>query len=261
MHTAELLAFAEDPDAFVSLGPDEERIATDRAVVTFSPGDHFWSTKVARARFGDSSVVSDLTDVRALMRSRGRRDAAWSIGPSATPGDLLPQLTALGLARESAAASSILVLTEEPRARASTFEVRSVETYEDHLAAIAVANEGFAFSAHDAEDERSRARDTFAAERSGYAMRLLALDGERAVATMRAWFAAQGVYLGGGATIPSARRRGAMSSLVAAAWEDAARRGTPALVTFAGDMSTSPLERLGFRNVGRIERLIDRFDG
>jgi hypothetical protein len=37
----------------------------------------------------------------------------------------------------------------------------------------------------------------------------------------RAEFAAQDVYLGGGATIPSHRRRGAMSSLIASAWLEA----------------------------------------
>jgi hypothetical protein len=259
--TAEMLAFAEDPDAFVAVGPDEERITTDRAVVTFTMGDHFWSTKVARVRFGAGGVASELNALRFLMRSRGRCAAAWSIGPSAAPGDLVRQLTALGLERESVTGSSILVLTEEPSPRPSTFEVRPVQTFEDHLAAIQVANEGFAFSSHDAHDELRRARETFEAERTGHTARLLALDRGRAVATGRAWFAPRGVYLGGGATIAAHRHRGAMGSLIGAAWVEAVRRGTPALVTFGGDMSASLLQRLGFRSVGQIEHLIDRFNG
>jgi hypothetical protein len=261
MDTAELLAFAEDPGAYVAIGRDEERIRTARAVVTFEPGDHFWSTSVTRVRFADGDVAAEVSELRSLMRSRGRRAATWAIGPSATPGDVLVQLIGLGLERESATASSILVLTDEPNVRSSAFEVRPVTTFEDHVAAIRVANEGFSFSAHDADDELHRARETFEAERAGeHTARLLALDHGRPVATGRAWFAVQGVYLGGGTTIPSHRQRGAMGSLVRAAWIDAVRRRTPALVTSGGDMSTPPLKRLGFRTLGQIERLIDRFD-
>jgi hypothetical protein len=35
----ELLAFAEDSAAFIRIGPYEERIITNRAVVTFTPGE------------------------------------------------------------------------------------------------------------------------------------------------------------------------------------------------------------------------------
>ena len=255
----DLLAFAEDPSAFVRIGPDEERIVTDDSVVTFAPGEHFWSVTVARVRFDEGKVPAQLDEVRSLMRSRGRTAAAWSIGPSATPPDVVAQLTALGLERESALGSSILVLTHEPAVEPSNFEVRPVRTFEDHLAAIEVANEGFGFPPGDADDEIRRARDTFEVERDGdHTARLLVVDGERPVATGRAWFAPQGVYLGGGATIPSHRRRGAMSSLVGAAWAEAVRRGTPALVTTGGDMSTSPLRTLGFQTVGRLDHLIDR---
>jgi hypothetical protein len=257
----ELLAFAEDPSAFVRIGPDEERINMERAVVTFVPGEHFWSTTVARVRFGGDQVASELDRIRSLMRSRGRMAAAWSIGPSATPADVVSELTALGLERESVTGSSILLLTSEPDAGPSMFDVRLVRTFEDHLAAIEVANEGFGFPPEDATDELRRARDTVESERAGgHTARLLALDGERPVATGRAWFAPQGVYLGGGATIPNHRRRGAMGSLVAATWPEAVRRGTPALVTFGGEMSASLLQRLGFRTVGRLDHLIDRFE-
>jgi hypothetical protein len=257
----DILAFAEDPSAFVRSGPDEERIDSDHhAVVTFAPGRHYWSTKVARVRFDAGEVAPQLDRVRSLIQSRGRGAAAWSIGPSATPADLVQELTALGLERESAMGSKILVLTHEPEAGPSKFDVRPVRTFEDHLAAIKVANEGFGFAPQDANDELRRARDTFEAERRGHTSRLLAFDGERPVATGRAWFAPQGVELGGGATIPSHRRLGAMTSLVSEAWAEAVRRGTPALVTFGGDMSASPLERIGFRTVGRVHHLIDRFE-
>jgi hypothetical protein len=256
----ELFAFAEDPAAYVELSPGEERVDVGAAVVTFEPGNHYWSTSVTRVRFGSRDVAAELDELRSLMRSRGRRAAAWAIGPTATPDDVAGQLIDHGLERESGAASSILILRDAPAVRPSPFEVRRVTTFEDHVASIEVAAEAFSFSEHDAEDELRRARETFEAERAmEHTARLLALDHGRPIATGRAWFAPHGVYLGGGATIPSHRRRGAMGGLVAAAWMEAERRGTPALVTSGGDMSTPPLKRLGFRVVGRVERLIDRF--
>ena len=122
----ELLAFAEDPAAFIRVGPDEERVATERAVLTFSPGAHFWSTQVARVRFGAGDIAAELDGIRALMRSRERTSAVWSIGPSATPVDVVDRLTALGVERESDDGSSILVLTNEPPAGPSAFDVRVV---------------------------------------------------------------------------------------------------------------------------------------
>jgi hypothetical protein len=110
----ELRAFAEDPSAFVRIGSDEERIKMERAVVTFAPGGHFWSTTVARVRFGAGKVASELDGIRSLMRSRGRMAAAWSIGPSATPADVVPELTALGLEREWPDAIDVIRLRELP---------------------------------------------------------------------------------------------------------------------------------------------------
>ncbi|MGZ8578560.1 MAG: GNAT family N-acetyltransferase, partial [Actinomycetota bacterium] len=129
----------------------------------------------------------------------------------------------------------------------------------EHVASIEVTIEGFGFPEADADDERRRAGATFEEERTGgHTTRLLALDDGVPVATGRAWFSPTGVYLGGGATIPSHRRRGAMSALVGAAWEQAADRGTPALVTHGGSMAAPALERLGFRAHGEVRHAIDR---
>ena len=256
----ELLAFAEDPDVFLPIGTDEERVVTDRAIVTFAPGAHFWSTVVCRVRFG-SDVASALADIRSLMGSRGRREAVWVTGPSSTPADVVEQLTAHGLERESESGLAILLLTQEPTVRPSAFEVRLVGSFDEHVASILVGNEGFGFSPHDAEDEVRRAGETFEAEHGdAHVCRLLAYDDDRPVAVARAWFAPQGIYVGGLATIPSHRGKGAMSSLIGAAWVEAVVRRAPALVAHTGEMSTSPLMQLGFTNVGRSDHLIDRFD-
>ena len=54
---------------------------------------------------------------------------------------------------------------------------------------------------------------------------------------------------------------GAYRALVAARAREAADRGTPVLVTHAGQMSRPILERLGFKPVSRIDRLLDVFPG
>jgi GNAT superfamily N-acetyltransferase len=255
----QLLAFAEDPDVYVGIGPDEERIVTDRFCLTFSPGSHFWSTAVGRVRFAAGDVEAEVREIRDLMTARSRNEASWTIGPSATPAGLPGRLTRLGLRAESDEGSTIMILTGPPSVAHAPFEVRVVGTYEDHVAAIEIGISGFAFPDEDALDERRRARLTFESERvGGHTARLLALDDGRPIATGRAWFSSRGLYLGGGATIPSDRRRGGMGALIAAAWDEAVRRGTPALVTYAGTMAVPLLSRLGFRAGGRVVHLIDR---
>jgi hypothetical protein len=259
--SGDLRAFAEDPGAFVAIGPGEERILTNRYSVTFTPGEHFWSVSVQRLRFGVGDVAAQVTEIRGLLADRGRNAAAWTVGPSATPDGLLELLVAMGMRSESDEGSLILVLSEPPQAPSYPFEVRLVSCYEDHVAAIEVANQSFAFPDEDALDERRRARASFQSERTGgHSVRLLAVDGGRPVAAGRAWFSPLGLYLGGGATIPSERRRGAMGALVARAWEEAVDRGTPALVTLGGAMAAAGLQRIGFRAVGRVWHLVDRID-
>jgi hypothetical protein len=260
--SGDLRAFAEDPGAFVAIGPDDERILTDRYSLTFTPGEHYWSTSVQRLRFGVDEVAAGVAEIRGLVAVRGRKVAAWTVGPSATPDGLRERLLATGMKSESDEGSLILVLTEPPHIQASPFEVRLVTSYEDHVAAIEVANQGFAFPSEDALDERRRARASFQSERAGgHSVRLLAVDGGRPVAAGRAWWSPLGLYLGGGATIPSERRRGAMSAVVARAWVEAVDRGTPTLVTLGGVMSAAGLQRIGFRAVGRAWHLVDRIDG
>jgi hypothetical protein len=229
--------------------------------VTFTPGEHYWSASVQRLRFGVGDITAGVAEIRGLVAARGRTAAAWTVGPSATPASLLESLLALGMQAESAAGSLLLVLTQPPHLPSSPFEVRLVACYQDHLATIEVANQGFAFPSADALAARRRARASFQSERAGgHSIRLLAVDGGRPVAAARAWCSPLGLYLGGGATIPSDRRRGAMGALVARAWEQAVERGTPALVTLGGAMSAAGLQRMGFRAVGRVWHLVDRID-
>src|SRR5215211_8372394 len=99
--SGDLRAFAEDPGAFVAIGPDEERILTNRYSVTFTPGEHFWSVSVQRLRFGVDDVAGGVAEIRGLVADRGRNAAAWTVGPSATPDGLLELLVAMGMRSRS----------------------------------------------------------------------------------------------------------------------------------------------------------------
>ena len=89
----------------------------------------------------------------------------------------------------------------------------------------------------------------------------LAFVDERPAAAGYASYTPLGLLLFGGATLPSLRGRGAYRALVAARAREAAQRGTPVLVTHAGQMSRPILERLGFEPLARIDRLLDVLDG
>ncbi len=252
-----LREFAEDHLAYVEIGPDEERIVDPRFVVLCTPGRHFWSAGVGRVRF-DAEIDAPLAEIRSLVRARGYEAAVWTVGSHATPSDIVAELT--GRALELEGISDTLVLTRAPsRAVAGDLDVRTVRTLEDHIASIEVAAEGFGWPPADRRDALDHAEASFRAEQEGgHTARLLALDEGRPLATGRAWLAPEGVYVGGGATLPSDRRRGAMTSLLVAAWDDAVRRGTPAVVTYGGSMSSPILIGLGFEKVGEVAHLIDR---
>ena len=113
----------------------------DGAVVTFSPGAHFWSTVVTRVRMDAGQVPAGVDEIRRLMRSRGRSAAAWSLGPSATPVDVLDQLVALGFELEGDVGSRILVLEGDARIEPAPLKIRVVSTLVDHVAAIEVSIE------------------------------------------------------------------------------------------------------------------------
>ena len=77
---------------------------------------------------------------------------------------------------------------------------------------------------------------------------LASIDGEP-VAHARAFPGPRGLLLDGAATLPSARGRGAYRALVAARWEEAVARGTPALAVQAQETSRPILEACGFEVV------------
>lgn len=112
-------------------------------------------------------------------------------------------------------------------------------------------------STHSPDDAERLAADF---EREGHdGSTFVAVIGGRVVAAAYSAYTPWGVILFGG-TLAAARGRGAYRSVVVARARDAARRGTPVLVTHAGRMSRPILERLGFTPVVRIDRLLDVLD-
>src|SRR5207249_2845225 len=127
-----------------------------------------------------------------------------------------------------------VVATQRPPEAPTGVEVREIRTFEDFAAAAEVRWEAFETPPERREGERSHLRAYFDdAMRVGVPVVFLAeLDG-RPAATAMSIPSPRGVFLIGGCTAPWARGHGLYRALVRARWDDAARRGTPALVTQA----------------------------
>jgi hypothetical protein len=245
-----LLELAENANTYTPLGPDDERVVTDRYVLWMGRLDS-WNV-AQRFRFS----ADELTDVRAEIhqhvRARGRTVCTWEVGTHARPVDLVERLHTVGLVDDEPTALAVgMVLTEPPSWPATPgIKVRRAESEEEHLAAERIAAIAFGEPVVPTKlRHKPNPRNT---------VYVAYLDGEP-VARGSASFSEQGVSLFGGSTLPEGRGRGAYRALVQARWEDAVARGTPALVTQASPMSRPILARLGFREVCEIRILLDRF--
>ena len=89
-------------------------------------------------------------------------------------------------------------------------------------------------------------------------MHVVSLD-DRIVAAGTCVPTDHGLHLHGGATHPDFRGRGAYRALLAARWAEAVSRGTPVLLTQGGSRSLPILESSGFKRVGHVHMLVDRF--
>jgi hypothetical protein len=143
-----------------------------------------------------------------------------------------------------------MTLTSAPPA-VDAIEARRIETFEEYVESRWLGLEAFAnphqrvpTSEELAVEWEHEIDPTFAAW----------LDG-RMASVGRAIYTRAGGYLMGGSTAAWARGRGAYRAVVRARWDEAVRRGTPALAVGAGSMSRPILERLGFEQVLQFRRL------
>src|SRR5439155_13713816 len=172
--------------------------------------------------------------------------------------DLVEHLYERGLVDDDDPDVIGMLLTDSPPPAPDGIEARPVRDFEEFSAANRVAALAFGMPEEELTKARDRERYDEAAELGYWKTFVALLDGE-IVGSGTSTYVDGAVTLNGGAVLPDARGRGAYRALVAARWDDAVERGTPALVTQAGRMSAPILERLGFREVARIKILVDRF--
>jgi hypothetical protein len=244
---------AEYPNSYAPLGPHDERIVTGRYTLCMERG-RSWNT-VQRQRFSAESLDEVIAEVRAHLRARGRDSTQWEVGSAAEPPDLVERLLQRGLFRDKDPYAVALVLDREPPPGPPGLVARQVETYDEFALAHDVQRTAFGAPASSPEDA-SQLQETWHA--SPGIVHAVWADGAL-VCAGRSVPTEHGLLLFGGATLPPARGQGAYRALVRARWEEAVRRGTPALFTQAGSMSRPILERLRFRQVGHVHLLLDVF--
>ncbi|HEX7310970.1 MAG TPA: hypothetical protein VF232_07300 [Gaiellaceae bacterium] len=249
-----LREIAEYPNSFGPLGPNSERIETDRYTLCMGPGKT-WNT-VQRQRMRHDEIDDVLDETRSLLRERGRTKTQWEVGSSAEPPDLVEQLLERGLIWDKEPYAVALVLTAEPPAPPPEIVARRVETFDEFAAANAVQWEAFGATEEEIEESRSLLPKTW--QDTVNVMHAVWLDGDLVAAGTSAP-TEHGLLLYGGATAPHVRGRGAYRALLHARWQEAVAKGTPALITQGGSMSRPILERLGFQRIGEIHMLLDEF--
>lgn len=241
---------AENPNTYTPLGPNSERIVTDRFVLWMGRVDS-WNV-AQRFAMREDEIDEVVEDVRGMLRERGRTSCAWEIGSHATPADLPEQLLARGFTDDQPEPLAIgMALTEAPPPGPANVVVKVVESDEEYWESERVAIVAFG--------------EKITIDRKPYVpspanpIYIALIDG-KIVARASSALSEHGVTLFGGATLPEARGQGAYRALVAARWRDAEERGTPLVVTQAGVMSRPILARLGFREVGTVRALGDKFE-
>ncbi len=249
-----LREIAEYPNSFAALGPSDERIDTDRYTLWMGSGKS-WNT-VQRQHMSAEEIDEVLSEVRGLLRERGRDSTQWEVGSKAEPADLVDRLLERGLTRDKDPVAIALVLSHEPPAPPAGLVARRVETFDEYAAANAVQWEAFGSTEEQIEEARAELATRW--RESINMMHAVWLDGEIVSAGTTAP-TEHGLLLFGGATAPRARGRGAYRALLRARWDEAVKAGTPALFTQGGSMSRPILERVGFERVGEVQLLLDEF--
>jgi hypothetical protein len=205
--------------------------------------------QVERIRLREDDLTAAITEVDGFMHDSGTERAGWWLTERSTPDE--DAFLAAGLNRDQRDyLHAAMTLTSAPPA-VGGIEARRIETFEEYVESRWLGLEAFAnphqrvpTSEELAVEWEHEIDPTFAAW----------LDG-RMASVGRAIYTRAGGYLMGGSTAAWARGRGAYRAVVRARWDEAVRRGTPALAVGAGSMSRPILERLGFEQVLQFRRL------
>ncbi len=244
---SDLVDFAEAMGPFLEPAPGRLLRSTEGYTLSADFGQT-WA-QVERIRLRPDDVSDAIADVDRFMHESGMCRASWWLTERSTPAE--EAFLAAGLVRlEDDYLHAAMVLTTDPPA-VEGVEVRQVVTLEEFVESRRLALDTFAHP-----HQRNPTEQELAAEWQHQADPVFAawLYG-RMASTGRAVYTRAGGYLMGGATAPWARGRGAYRAVVRARWDEAVRRGTPALAVGAGPMSRPILERLGFVQVLQFRRL------
>jgi hypothetical protein len=249
-----LREYAEVPDRFAPVHEGSSFTRFDDGRICIVQGT-VWAG-ISGPRFEEHELDSVIALVHELVPADKRQ--VWWIGPSAEPENLVELLEARGFeAAPDGPEVRAMVLTTPPPSPAAEIAVRRIETYEDFVAARAVQWDAFEIPEERREQQREHLQREFdESMRHGVPVGFLALLDGKPAGTGLAIPSDRGVFLIGGSTAPWARGRGLYRALVAARWDYAVARGTPALVTEALVTTSYPiLQRLGFTEVCTIRRL------
>jgi hypothetical protein len=244
---SELTDFAEAMGPFLEPAPGRLLHRRDGYVLSADFGQT-WA-QVERLRLHEDELATAVADVDDFMRESGTGRASWWLTERSTPGE--DAFLAAGLQRvEGDYLHAAMTLTTEPPG-VEGIEVRRIETLAEFVESRRLALDAFA-NPH----QRRPSDEELAAEWEEQVDPIFAawLDG-RMASVGRAIYTRAGGYLMGGSTATWARGRGAYRAVVRARWDEAVRRGTPALAVGAGPMSRPILERLGFEQVLQFRRL------
>jgi GNAT superfamily N-acetyltransferase len=144
--------------------------------------------------------------------------------------------------------------TEQEPPAVDGVEVRRIKTFEEHLTGLEIMLGSDTWTEDGAARQRAEAAETYERRRARPGGEWLAFVDGRAVAWAGAVAGPRGLFLSGGSTLPEARGRGCYRALIRARWDEAVRRGTPALVVHAQESSRRILEHCGFERVcGMVE--------
>jgi GNAT superfamily N-acetyltransferase len=239
--SAELREFARSPGAF--LDPSGAEVVDDeRFFAAIVAGGKY--INVFRPSFPPEDAADVLAEVRSLAPSAM---GAWQTDSR----ELADALLAAGARRPGPPLEwefTALATSTAPPSVAG-FDVRRIETFDEYLVGLEIALSAEQYTDEARARRREEAEEAYERRRSGPSMEWLAsIDGEP-IAHARAFPGPRGLLLDGGATLPSARGRGAYRALIAARWDEAVARGTPALVVQAQETSRPILERCGFEAV------------
>jgi GNAT superfamily N-acetyltransferase len=240
--------------------PGTERIERDGYLLVLDP---FPTAQIVEPiDVTPEGVEKAVESARRIARERHKSVLAWWVGPDWH--HLEEQLEAAGLANDDTpgleAVENAMVLLEPPRTRvAEGVAVKATETYEEFVAALQVGMEAFDFPEAmrtGALAEAPERWEEYTTPSNPGRQFIASIDG-RIIGTAYAVLGSAGVNLFGGSVLEEARGLGVYQALIAARWEAAVARGTPALTVQAGRMSKPIVEKLGFVGVGQAHIYVD----